>query len=115
MILVLNETSRIILVKYGYKVLYAKDGMEALDVYKEHAGEIGLVVTDIDLPRLNGEKLIKALLEIRPKLKIMFVSGYLEPDMKSNILRGGAKAFLQKPFESLEMVKKVREILDLKS
>ena len=111
----LFETSRIILVKYGYKVLYAKDGMEALDVYKEHAGEIGLVVTDIDLPRLNGEKLIKALLEIRPKLKIMFVSGYLEPDMKSNILRGGAKAFLQKPFESLEMVKKVREILDLKS
>jgi CheY-like chemotaxis protein len=110
----LYETTKIALVTKGYKVLYAKDGFEALDLYRQRVNEIHLVLTDMDLPKLGGEKLAKALLEINPKLKIIFSSGYVEPDLIAKVLESGAKAFLPKPYEVVTMLAKVREVLDAK-
>jgi CheY-like chemotaxis protein len=110
----LYETTKIALVSKGYKVLYAKDGFEALDVYRQHFKEIQLVLTDMDLPKLGGEKLAKALLEINPKLKVIFASGYVEPQVIAKVLESGAKAFLPKPYEVITMLAKVREVLDAK-
>jgi nitrogen-specific signal transduction histidine kinase/ActR/RegA family two-component response regulator len=110
----LFETSKIALVSKGYKVLYAKDGLEALDEFRKHFKEIKLVLTDVDLPKLGGEKLVKALLEINPKLKIIFASGYIEPGVKAEILKSGAKAFLGKPYDHVSMLATVREVLDAK-
>jgi DNA-binding response OmpR family regulator len=110
----LYETSRIAFISKGYKVLYAKDGLEAIDEYRKHFKEIQLVLTDVDLPKLGGEKLVKALLEINPRLKIIFASGYIEPEAKARILEAGAKDFLAKPYDHVAMLAKVREVLDAK-
>ena len=108
----LYETSKIALLSKGYSVLYAKDGFEAIDVYRHHFKEIHLVLTDMDLPKLGGEKLVKALLEINAKLKIIFASGYVEPEVKAKVLKSGAKAFLAKPYDHVEMLVTIREVLD---
>jgi CheY-like chemotaxis protein len=110
----LYETSKIALVSKGYRVLYAKDGLEAIDMYRQHFTEIQLILTDMDLPKLGGEKLVRALLEINPKLRIIFASGYVEPEVKAKVLKSGAKAFLAKPYEAVAMLTKVREVLDAK-
>jgi two-component system, cell cycle sensor histidine kinase and response regulator CckA len=110
----LYETTRITLVNKGYRVLYAKDGREAIDVYRQHFKEIQLVFTDLDLPKLSGAKLVETLLEINPTLKIIFASGYVNPEVKTKLLESGAKAFLAKPYQPEEVVTKVREILDAK-
>jgi two-component system cell cycle sensor histidine kinase/response regulator CckA len=110
----LYETSKIVLISKGYKVLYAKDGLEAIDEFRKHFKEIQLVLTDVDLPKLGGEKLVNTLLEINPKLKIIFASGYIEPKVKAKILKSGAKAFLAKPYDHVAMLAKVREVLDAK-
>jgi PAS domain S-box-containing protein len=111
----LYETSKMALDSKGYRVLYAKDGLEALDVYRQHFKEIHLVVTDMDLPKMGGEKLVEALLKINPKLKVIFVSGYVEPEIKAKVLEWGAKAFLAKPYDPKTMLAKVREVLDAKN
>jgi len=108
----LYETSQIALVSKGYKVLYAKNGLEAIEMYRNHYSEIQLVLTDMDLPKLGGEQLVRELLEINPKLKIIFASGYVEPEVKAKVLASGAKAFLPKPYEPATLLAKVREILD---
>lgn len=74
----LYETSRFALISKGYRVLYAKDGIDALDVYRQHYKEIRLVLTDLNLPKLGGEGLVQTLLGINPKLRVIFVSGYIE-------------------------------------
>jgi two-component system cell cycle sensor histidine kinase/response regulator CckA len=110
----LFETSKMALASKGYRVLYAKDGFEAIDMYRQHFKEIQLVLTDMDLPKLGGEKLIKALLEINSKLRIIFASGYVEPEVKAKVLKSGAKAFLAKPYDHVAMLATVREVLDAK-
>lgn len=110
----LYETSKMALVSKGYKVLYAKDGLEAIDVFRQHSREIHLVLTDMDLPKMGGEELVKVLLEINPKLKIICASGYVEPETKAKVLKSGAKAFLAKPYDPAAMLAKVRETLDIK-
>ena len=111
----LYEISRMALTGNGYTVLYAKDGLEAIDVYRRHYSDIRLVLTDMDLPKLSGEDLVKKLLAINPSLKIIIASGYLEPEVKSRVLQSGAKAFLAKPYAHAEMLAKVRSALDEKT
>jgi two-component system cell cycle sensor histidine kinase/response regulator CckA len=108
----LYETTKMVLVSKGYEVLYAREGFEAIDVYRKHFKEIHLVLTDMDLPKLGGEQLIKTLLEINPKLKVIFSSGYVEPEVKARLLESGAKAFLAKPYDPLALLAKVRAVLD---
>ena len=110
----LFETTKMALVSKGYKVFYAKDGLEALELYRQHHREIALVLTDMDLPRLGGEGLIKSLLEVNPKLRIIFSSGFVEPEVKTRVLDLGAKAFLAKPYEPSRMLALVRDVLDAK-
>ena len=108
----LYETSRLVLASKGYNVLYAKDGLEALEVYRKHFKEIHLVLTDMDMPKLGGEKLVKAFLDINPRLKIIFASGFVEPEVKARVFKLGAKEFLAKPYDPVAMLSKVREVLD---
>jgi CheY-like chemotaxis protein len=68
----LYKTTLMAFASEGYSLLYAKDGLEALDAYRKHHKDIELVLTVMNLPILGGEKLTTAMLEINPKLKIVF-------------------------------------------
>ena len=96
----------------GYLVLTAKDGEEAVDMYKRYKDTIALVLADIGLPKLSGHEVFQKIREINPMAKVILASGYLEPHLKSEILKAGAKAFVQKPYVPNEVLKRIREVID---
>jgi PAS domain S-box-containing protein len=102
-----------ILESQGYRVLEAANGDEALAVEKEHAGEIDLVLTDIVLPGMNGKALYDRLRAVRPRIKVLFTSGYTS-DVISRSGLDQDVAWLPKPFDANSLTAKVREVLKRK-
>jgi two-component system cell cycle sensor histidine kinase/response regulator CckA len=107
-----RQASRQFLVQSGYNVLEATDGEEALRAARAHGGPIDLMITDVVMPRMGGPKLAERLVDERPDMKVLFVSGYAE----NTVLRHGkidvTTRFLQKPFSLKMLAGKVREILE---
>jgi PAS domain S-box-containing protein len=110
----LLEMTRFLLESKGYKVFNARDGAEAIEVYKAHREEIALVLTDMGLPVMVGPEVFKKLKEINPDVRIIMASGYFEPDMKTELLKAGAMDFLQKPYKSDNILMTIRKSLDKK-
>jgi signal transduction histidine kinase/ActR/RegA family two-component response regulator len=96
----------------GYHVLTAADGVEALEIYKQQADEIALVLTDLGLPRLGGWDLVKEIRKVNPRTKIVVASGYFDPNARSEMIRAGALDFVQKPYVPQEVLKRVRQVID---
>ncbi len=108
-ILNLNTT---ILSKEGYKVLCSNNGDEAIHVLEKNGADIDLLFTDIVMPgRLNGFELAEEALKLRPRLKVLFTTGYARALGEDTRKRWG-RNILQKPFRSVDMTRKVREVLD---
>ena len=99
----------LMLVQNGYRVLEARDGLHALRVCEAHSEPIQLVLTDLVMPNMQGADLAERLRRARPELRILLMSGY-EPVVQR--LGRRSVAFLPKPFTSVELVKKVRQVLD---
>jgi PAS domain S-box-containing protein len=95
----------------GYRVLSAKDGLEAVEIFESHADEIGLVVCDLGLPRLSGQEVFLRMKEIKPDVRAIVASGYLEPKTRLEILRAGVIDTVQKPYDFREMMLKIRSII----
>ena len=97
---------------YGYKVITASDGAQALAVYAQHQSEISLVLTDMRMPVLAGSQMIQALLRINPTLKIIAASGLNAGGSLSALSGPGVKAFLIKPYTAETLLKTIRAALD---
>jgi signal transduction histidine kinase/DNA-binding LytR/AlgR family response regulator len=101
-----------ILKHYGYEVLPAACGAEGLKIMEKHRAGPHLLLTDIVMPQINGVTLYEKAAQIKPGLKVLYMSGYTD----DVILRSGAVAqgapFIQKPFALSELVIRIREILD---
>ena len=95
----------------GYDVLCANNGIEALQLSEEHAGEIKLMITDVVMPQLGGLELARRLMLLRPHTKVLYVSGYSEDDMSEQGIVASELEFLEKPFTPLALTRKVREML----
>lgn len=108
----LRNMLHVFLENKGYTVFNAKDGEEAIAVYKERQQEIDLVVTDMGLPKISGVEEYKILRQINPEVRVICASGFFEPHIKSELLKLGVKAFVQKPYESNEIARVVREVLN---
>jgi two-component system cell cycle sensor histidine kinase/response regulator CckA len=105
--------ARTILEKNGYNVLEAGNGVEALRVVQEHATEsIHLMVTDIIMPGMNGQKLAKHLVPLHPEMKILYMSGYTDTVIVHHSVLDPGANFLQKPFTPEVLASKVRQVLD---
>ena len=98
--------------QHGYQVIHAGDGDQALSVAKLHSGQIHLLVTDVVMPGLNGKELSERLKELRPNLKVLFISGYTADVIAQRGILDPDVAFLHKPFSPDELAAKVREVLD---
>jgi CheY-like chemotaxis protein len=101
-----------ILFEQGYTVLEAGNGAEALALAADHVGPIELLVTDVVMPGLQGHQLGKRLHDLRPDLRVLFVSGFTENSVVHHgVVREGI-LFLQKPFTSEALNRAVRRALD---
>lgn len=96
-----------ILRRANYVVLEADSGAAALNLAKSHA-EIDLVITDLYMPGQQGPEVVKDLAIVRPGLKVLFISGYANPDIVARTGVSGGANFLQKPFSALELTTAVK-------
>ena len=101
-----------ILEKFGYKVITAHDGLEALEFYSIHMDKIDLVLLDMTMPKMDGARLLKELLNVNPQLKAVMYSGYGHSAVINELLKGSSRKFLHKPYRPEELVRTVREVLD---
>lgn len=97
---------------YGYTVLEARSGEEALRIYRQHEGRIHLLVTDVVMPEMTGRQLAEGLAKSKPRLKVLYLSGYTPDTVVRHGVLENETAFLQKPFTPLALAQKVREALD---
>jgi two-component system, cell cycle sensor histidine kinase and response regulator CckA len=99
----------------GYRVLEAKLGREALAVAQAHQGEIDLLLTDVVMPEYSGSELARQLADIRPAIRILFMSGYTDEAIIHHGVLESNIAYLQKPFTPDSMARKVREVLETRA
>jgi len=96
----------------GYKVLGAGDATHAMQVAKQHAGPIHLILTDVVLPGVSGRILAEQLMGVRPEANVLFMSGYTDDTVIYHQVSQAALNFIQKPFTRANLVSKVRHVLD---
>ena len=111
---IIVELGRDMLEAMGYRVLTARDGKEAVEIYKDNKDEIDLVILDMVMPRMAGGKAYDKMKEIDPNVKVLLSSGYSMDSEAKEILARGCDAFIQKPFGMEGLSQKIREVLQKK-
>ena len=101
-----------ILESRGYTILVAERPETALEICRQHAGKIDLVLTDVIMPGMNGRDMADEILAMRPEIGVLFMSGYTDAVAVRNGNAGKVTSFLQKPFSPSVLGRKVREMLD---
>ncbi len=96
----------------GYRVYVAHDGFEAVETYEEHRNDIAVVVSDLGLPKMTGQDAFLRMKSVNPRVKVIFGTGYLDPELKTELLNLGAKGFLAKPYSQDELLKRIRDLID---
>ena len=97
--------------EYGYKVLSAAGPEEALDICEEYPGDIALLLSDMILPGVNGKELSEKILDIRPKMRALYMSGYSSGSLKIEGIIDEGAPFIQKPFTAYELARKMSKVL----
>ena len=95
----------------GYTVLEASNGKAALDIAREYAGEIHLILTDVVMPGMGGKDLVSQLKTARPDIKALYISGYTDNAIVHHGILDSNVNFLQKPFSVKRLMRKVREAI----
>jgi PAS domain S-box-containing protein len=107
-----RDVARGILQRYGYIVLEAHDGADALRICERHAGTIDLLLTDIVMPAMSGPQLARRLVPTRPSMKVLCMSGYTDDAAVRHGFSDGEFAHLQKPLTIGALTSAVRAVLD---
>ena len=98
--------------KLGHKVITARNGKEAVELYKKNQGNIDIVVLDMIMPEMGGGETYDKLREIDPDVKVILSSGYSLEGQASEILKRGCDGFIQKPFRMKQLSRKINEVLE---
>jgi len=107
-----RELVKEVLVGFGYTVLEAQDGEDALRVFFEHKDKIHLVILDVIMPKMNGKEIYDEMKKTRPDIKGIFTSGYDANIIHKKGILEERLPFISKPISPEELLKKVREVLD---
>jgi two-component system, cell cycle sensor histidine kinase and response regulator CckA len=97
---------------YGYRVIEASNGAEALDLVDREGGTIDMLLTDVVMPGMNGRELSERLLSEWPTMKVLFTSGYPADTIIRHGIAEATTAYLEKPYLPDELARKVRDVLD---
>ena len=108
---ILNLTSQT-LQAFGYQVLTAADGAEAVAVYAEQRDKIAVVLTDMMMPIMDGQAMVQALTRLNPEIKIIGASGLNLTGNAADKARLGIKRFLMKPYTASTVLQALRAVLD---
>jgi DNA-binding response OmpR family regulator len=108
----LRYLARQFLEKQGYRVIEAADGAVAMQIAVAHEGVIHLLLTDVIMPGMNGRELAQRISEIRPNVKVLYMSGYTENVIGRNGTLDAGVRLLQKPFTLRDLKSRVREVLN---
>ncbi len=109
----LRSLARDVLKDCGYRILEASSGRQALEIWRQQAGQIDLLLTDMVMPEgVSGIQLAEQLVGENPRLKVVFMSGYTSDDVSPELLRRNHASFIQKPYGHAELAKLVRNCLD---
>ncbi|HEX5450502.1 MAG TPA: response regulator [Gaiellaceae bacterium] len=97
---------------FGYTVIATSNGADALEIVRDEATHVDLVFTDMVMPGMNGRELAEQIEDVRPSVKLLFSSGYSADTVIRQGIASAAVAFIQKPYLSIELVEKIRSVLD---
>ena len=109
---IIRITAKNALETYGYVVLVARDGREAVELFRSQPESISLVLLDLSMPMMNGEETLRLLKAVKPVVKVLLSSGYNEVEATNHFTGKGLAGFIQKPYTALNLVKRVRTALD---
>ncbi len=96
----------------GYRVVTAADGEKAVEIFRQKKNEVGVVLTDMGLPKLGGWEMFEKLRSIDSTVKVILASGFVDAEMRNEAMKKGAKDFIQKPYIPAKILKRLREVLD---
>ncbi|WP_167882980.1 PAS domain-containing hybrid sensor histidine kinase/response regulator [Leptospira barantonii] len=107
----LREVLTSILEKEGYRVLVAMNGLDAVEIYRTHWNRIDLVLSDVGLPGIEGDRMYYEMKRIHPEIRAILASGFIEPGKKSELLRAGVVDVLQKPYLTVEILNRIKTVI----
>ena len=96
----------------GYTVLDAPDGKQALSLFQQHDGPVHVLMVDVVMPDMSGRELALQVTGLRPSVKVIFMSGYMDDTLVRHGVQESGIPFLQKPYNLDGLLRKVREVLD---
>jgi CheY-like chemotaxis protein len=108
----LRRTAKRVLEKFGYTVVTATDGLDALTIIRARATPADLIISDVVMPHASGPQLLSALREAGAAPRMLFTSGYAARDVQERATLESGVPFLPKPWTIAELLRKVREVLD---
>jgi PAS domain S-box-containing protein len=97
---------------YGYKVVTAENGEQAMEIYHAQKDKISLVIMDLNMPGKGGKKCLDDILTINNNAKVLMTSGYSTPQQTEDLIKSGAAGFISKPYNPEELLLKIRKIID---
>jgi PAS domain S-box-containing protein len=100
---------------HGYRVLIAENGVEAVETYRQHNGDIGLVILDLIMPKMGGHETFIKLKELNHDVKVILSTGYSQSGKAQEILDCGVLGFIQKPYQVNSLLAKIRPLLTKKT
>jgi CheY-like chemotaxis protein len=102
-----------ILEKLGYRVVAKTDSLEALDLFRAEPDQFDLVITDLTMPRMTGDKLAEEIMKIKPEISIILCTGYSERISDREAEKIGIREFVMKPIAMRDLANIIRRVLDL--
>ena len=108
---IVRDVAGSILEDFGYRVLLAEDGLQALEVFEAHQGGIDLVLLDMTMPRLDGAETFRALRGMQPGLRILLSSGFDNEMAVERFASEDAVGFIQKPYRPTDLIDKVQTLV----
>lgn len=105
-----RNTLKRILEKFGYKVILAVDGVDAIEKFKENSNTISLVIMDLTMPRMDGSSAFSELKKIKKDVKVILSSGYNAQELSQRFVSKGVAGFLQKPYEIKDLLEKIKNL-----